>query len=157
MQESFFNSEQNLLNYPNWFLFEDTENAYQVLVNLIIPRSPLLAYEFGIVQFYGALDLHIDEFLLLTRESFGIPSSVPIAEMLDITSRQLFLTNGSDEAFPVVSTTMMGYYSEWSGYGSTRLDEPNQRKLEYYPISWKQVGYPGPSLGYHALRSYQFT
>jgi len=48
--------------------------------------------------------------------------------------------------------TMMGYYSEWSGYGSTRLADPNQRKLEYHPISWKQVGYPGPSLGYRAFR-----
>jgi len=47
---------------------------------------------------------------------------------------------------------MMGYYSEWSGYGSTRLEEPNQRKLEFFPLSWKQVGYPGPSLGYRALR-----
>ena len=48
--------------------------------------------------------------------------------------------------------TMMGYYSEWSGYGSTRLESPNQRKLEYHPLSWKQIGYPGPSLGYRALR-----
>lgn len=47
---------------------------------------------------------------------------------------------------------MMGYYSEWFGYGSTRLESPNQRKLEYFPLSWNQVGYPGPSLGYRALR-----
>jgi hypothetical protein len=48
--------------------------------------------------------------------------------------------------------TMMGYYSEWSGYGTTRLEEPNQRRLEFYPLSWKQIGYPGPSLGYPVLR-----
>lgn len=42
--------------------------------------------------------------------------------------------------------TMFGYYSEWSGYGSTRLCTPEARKLEYAPISWKQIGYPGPSL-----------
>jgi hypothetical protein len=48
--------------------------------------------------------------------------------------------------------TLMGYYSEWSGYGSTRLDSPNERILEYFPIGWKQVGYPGPSRGYRALR-----
>lgn len=48
--------------------------------------------------------------------------------------------------------TLMGYYSEWSGYGSTRLDSPNERVLEYIPIGWKQVEYPGPSLGYRALR-----
>lgn len=48
---------------------------------------------------------------------------------------------------------MMGYYSEWFGYGTTRLNAPDQRKLEFYPPSWKQVGYPGPSLGYRALRN----
>jgi hypothetical protein len=42
--------------------------------------------------------------------------------------------------------TMFGYYSEWSGYGSTRLLMPQARKLEYTPISWKQIGYPGPDL-----------
>lgn len=52
----------------------------------------------------------------------------------------------------LICLTMMGYYSEWYGYGSTRLEEPNQRKLEFFPLSWKQVGYPGPSLGYRALR-----
>lgn len=48
---------------------------------------------------------------------------------------------------------MMGYYSEWFGYGTTRLNTPDERKLEFYPLSWKQVGYPGPSLGYRALRN----
>jgi len=52
----------------------------------------------------------------------------------------------------LIRIAMMGYYSEWSGYGTTRLEEPNQRKLEFFPLSWKQVGYPGPSLGYRALR-----
>lgn len=47
--------------------------------------------------------------------------------------------------------TTLGYYSEWAGYGSTRLDTPTQRVLEYYPISWMQVGYPGPSLSYRAF------
>ena len=46
--------------------------------------------------------------------------------------------------------TMMGYYSEWFGYGSTRLMEPNQRVLEFSPSSWTQVGYPGPSFSYRA-------
>jgi len=46
--------------------------------------------------------------------------------------------------------TMMGYYSEWFGYGSTRLKEPNQRVLEFSPSSWTQVGYPGPSFSYRA-------
>lgn len=49
---------------------------------------------------------------------------------------------------------MSGYYSEWSGYGSTRMETPEKRKLEHFPAGWKQVGYPGPSKGYHAFRGY---
>jgi hypothetical protein len=56
----------------------------------------------------------------------------------------------------LIRFAMMGYYSEWAGYGSTRLYSPNERELENHPISWKQTGYPGPSLGYRALRTYQF-
>ncbi len=44
--------------------------------------------------------------------------------------------------------TLFGNYSEWSGYGSTRLNPPDQRILEYFPIGWRQVGYPGVSRGY---------
>lgn len=52
---------------------------------------------------------------------------------------------------------MMGYYSEWPGYGSTRLAPPEQRILEHYPVSWEQIGYPGPSLGYRVAKSYSYT
>jgi hypothetical protein len=48
----------------------------------------------------------------------------------------------------LVRFTMLGFYSEWFGYGSTRLEEPNQRILEFTPISWYQVSYPGKSLSY---------
>lgn len=44
----------------------------------------------------------------------------------------------------LVRYTMQGYYSEWYGYGSTRLKEPNQRVLEFKPLSWQQIAYPGP-------------
>lgn len=44
--------------------------------------------------------------------------------------------------------TLLGYYSEWYGYGSTRMNTPNQRFLQYFPPSWEQVEYPGPSLSY---------
>lgn len=46
--------------------------------------------------------------------------------------------------------TMLGYYSEWYGYGTTRLEQPNNRRLQFHPISWEQIGYPGPSLSYIA-------
>ena len=42
--------------------------------------------------------------------------------------------------------TLFGYYSEWSGYGSTRLLTPEDRILQYAPISWRQINYPGPAL-----------
>ncbi|WP_372632641.1 hypothetical protein [Cohnella sp.] len=53
--------------------------------------------------------------------------------------------------------TMFGNYSEWSAYGTTRLATPTQRRLEHFPISWRQVGYPGVSLGYRALLGFQLT
>jgi hypothetical protein len=46
--------------------------------------------------------------------------------------------------------TTLGYYSEWYGYGSTRLLPPDQRVFEFSPQSWEQVGYPGPSLSYRS-------
>ncbi len=46
----------------------------------------------------------------------------------------------------LIRYTLMGYYSEWYGYGSTRLMEPNQRVLEFKPLSWQQTSYPGPRI-----------
>ncbi|HEX3032722.1 MAG TPA: hypothetical protein VHS59_10845 [Bacillota bacterium] len=48
--------------------------------------------------------------------------------------------------------TAIGCYSEWPGYGETRLKNPDKRKLEQFPPAWTMVGYPGPAKGYHALR-----
>lgn len=48
----------------------------------------------------------------------------------------------------------IGYYTEWSGYGSSRMDTPEKRRFEHFPVGWEQVGYPGPSMGYHAFRGY---
>ncbi|MCL6605406.1 MAG: gluconate 2-dehydrogenase subunit 3 family protein [Paenibacillus sp.] len=53
--------------------------------------------------------------------------------------------------------TMFGYYSEWSAYGTTRLATPTERRLESFPLSWRQVGYPGVVPGYRALRGYLLT
>jgi hypothetical protein len=50
--------------------------------------------------------------------------------------------------------TMFGNYSEWSAYGTTRLNTPTQRRLEHFPVGWRQVGYPGVSSGYRAFRGY---
>ncbi|MFD2192625.1 hypothetical protein D8M05_05225 [Oceanobacillus bengalensis] len=47
---------------------------------------------------------------------------------------------------------MFGYYSEWPAYGTTRLYPPDDRRLEFFPWGWQQVGYPGVSLGYRDFR-----
>lgn len=56
-------------------------------------------------------------------------------------------------------TTAMGFYSEWPGYGTTRLLPPGLMNLEYVPPGWIQARYPGPSLGYRGLRDWpeEFT
>jgi len=181
------NPDNSIIISPIGSFSYQTLDTYKALVNAIIPRSPVLAYEYGMVQYYGALDLHIDEYVYIALNSLNVPLAQPTADMLNSTANfaslnpinQLYVLtlltqlqiNLSDLPMPfknnpslVISTTnslnrftMMGYYSEWAGYGSTRLAEPNQRRLEFYPVSWKQVGYPGPSLGYRALRAYNFT
>ena len=52
--------------------------------------------------------------------------------------------------------TLLGYYSEWTGYGSTRLDRPDFRCMEYFPIGWIQSNYPGPAFGYRNIRGFGF-
>lgn len=56
----------------------------------------------------------------------------------------------------ITSLTSFGYYSDWSAFDSTRLETPEKRIIEEFPAGWKEVGYPGPSKGYHALRGYLF-
>ncbi|WP_248929580.1 hypothetical protein [Paenibacillus hamazuiensis] len=50
--------------------------------------------------------------------------------------------------------TMFGYYSEWVGYGSTRLFPPDYRQLEFFPPGWGRIGYPGPAFGYRDFRGF---
>jgi hypothetical protein len=169
-----------------------------VIPHFVVTYYDLISYLLiNVVQYYGALDLHIDEYVILTLNSLGMPLAEPTAEMLDITTGSFIALNQYSQLYALtllnqlqinlshlpilsilsilpipfknnpqliilitnslVSFTMMGYYSEWSGYGSTRLADPNQRRLEYYPLSWKQIGYPGPSLGYRALRVFDFN
>src|SRR5699024_6838173 len=50
--------------------------------------------------------------------------------------------------------SMFGFYSEWPMYGSTRFFPPDDRRLEFFPLTWQQVGYPGVSLGYRDFRGF---
>ncbi|WP_034743651.1 hypothetical protein [Halalkalibacter wakoensis] len=47
-----------------------------------------------------------------------------------------------------------GNYSEWPAYGTTRNNPPQNRQLQYHPLGWSQVGYPGPSYGYRDFRGF---
>ncbi|GAB3804796.1 hypothetical protein [Virgibacillus kimchii] len=53
--------------------------------------------------------------------------------------------------------SVFGFYSEWPGYGLTRLYPPNDRQLEFFPPGWQQAGYPGVALGYRDFRGFLFT
>ncbi len=171
------------------------QNTYQALVDAIIPRTPALAQEYGRIQYYGALDQLVDQFLIYELDHYPVPMAIPTAEILNAaavlwrrdqgyfgpisfamlspierlsvlgmlrqetqTPEMISIVSGVDPGLwrTVISMldsyTLMGYYSEWFGYGTTRLYPPEERVLEFKPLSWLQVGYPGPSLGYRALR-----
>ncbi len=132
-------------------------DTFQTFADAVIPRSPGLAELYGRIQYYGASDLYTAEYLIMSLDSLSVPLAVPAAELLNKTADRY----GQEDILPVILSlnrlAMMGYYSEWPGYGNTRLESPNQRTLEYYPVSWEQIGYPGPSLGYRAARSYSYT
>ncbi|SHG14419.1 hypothetical protein [Ornithinibacillus halophilus] len=53
--------------------------------------------------------------------------------------------------------SMFGYYSEWPAYGTTRLNPPDYRRLEFFPPGWHQAGYPGVSFGYRDFRGLSFS
>lgn len=184
---------------------EETIKIFRYFVNAIIPRTPGLAYEFGYIQYFGAVDSHMEDYVIQILGDSYFPLTLETAEMLYLVTELLLAAdvyipgtppyysdswmidtvytpynqyfifniqhfNLSSLPHPfkdnpvlvissinsLVNSTIMGYYSEWSGYGTTRLDSPNQQILEYHPFSWEQVGYPGPSMGYHAFRNYSF-
>lgn len=52
---------------------------------------------------------------------------------------------------------MFGTFSEWSGYGTTRLAPPDFRRLKFFPPGWIQVGYSGHAEGYRDFRGFVLT
>jgi hypothetical protein len=116
------------------------------LVDAIIPRTPELAQLYGSVMYYGALDLLTDEYITMNLKYLMVPISELKADKQ--MGSEFFTTEGLAITSSLNRYTMMGFYSEWFGYGTTRLNPPNERKLEFDPISWEQIGYPGPSFSY---------
>lgn len=205
MNGTFHSPDNRKVKASNYITFQYTMETFKSLVDAIIPRTPGLAEEYGKIQYFGALNLHTDEYMILTLNYYSFLLAEPTAAMLDAAGEQLvfmgensrlldfarypgggtFAALAPEDRFRALTLldklrinlgdlqqpftdnpgfvltfsgilaryALMGYYSEWSGYGSTRLESPNNRKLEYFPLSWKQVEYPGPSLGYRALRN----
>jgi hypothetical protein len=50
--------------------------------------------------------------------------------------------------------TLFGFYSEWTGHGTTGQFTPEFRKVEYFPPGWVQSHYPGPSFAYRDFRGF---
>lgn len=183
------NNNQNMVEEH---VLKQTKETLSAFVDAIIPRSPALAKEYGEIQYYGGLDLLVDEYLLVTLNEVQPTLAEATAQMLNAAAHKLVsrienkkpLNNLSESgifaslapsdrllaiallkkyqydsshllypyeniSFNVVDNlvrlTLMGYYSEWFGYGTTRLMPPNNRELEFYPLSWDQIGYPGPT------------
>lgn len=127
----------------NQYSMMHIQNTYKAFVEMIIPQTPKLAEVYGEIQYYGAVDALIYEYLILNLYDLGgMAQVIAIAQLLDMDTWEDWPAINA-----LIRATMMGYYSEWFGYGSTRLNEPDQRTMEYQPFSWKQVGYPGPNRG----------
>lgn len=105
-----------------------------VATELIMHRSSQVFGSFTGQVTFGDLDLEerISVLYLLKQQELTFLNQMDNADKFIINT--------------LLQMTMMGYYSEWFGYGSTRLNPPGERVMEFQPISWKQVGYPGPSL-----------
>lgn len=86
--------------------------------------------------------------------------SILLLEQLEVNLANLpipFRNNPGAVLATISIITMLatsGYYSEWSGYGSSRLETPEEREMEQFPAIWRQIGYPGPSMGYHGYRGH---
>ncbi|PKG25606.1 hypothetical protein [Niallia nealsonii] len=50
--------------------------------------------------------------------------------------------------------TLFGFYSEWTGYGTTEQFSPEMRRVEYFPTGWILSHYPGPSFAYRDFRGF---
>lgn len=56
----------------------------------------------------------------------------------------------SNVIYSIGMASTIGYYSGWTGSCFTDMEDKPQK----IPLSWKEIGYPGRSRGYHALRGY---
>jgi hypothetical protein len=106
----------------------------------------------------------------ITEQLANTPTSV--GDLLDSIRDQLFASPAASDGFAdnvtdipgfikfqimgVNAFSQLGYYSEWSGYGDTKVNCPSNRKFNGVDNvqSFSQTKYPGPARGYAALRDY---
>lgn len=190
-----------MMDFQNDNSLQHTHATFKALVDAVVPRTPVLAEEYGQIQLYGAIDSRVNEYMIASLDNYYyISMAKRVAELLDVAAEQLTFINRNnkpldDSMFPeggtfaalapsdrilalnlleqlndtsdlpvpfqdgpgILHTILsilnrfitMGYYSEWSV--STHPEPSNQPKIEYFPLGWKQAGYPGPSLGYRTV------
>jgi len=80
-------------------------STYKALVDAIIPYTPQLAVEQGIIQAEGGLYAHIDEYLIWSLDHFffNVPLASPTAELLDIAANQLIAMGAVKESLNPVA------------------------------------------------------
>ncbi|AKL94680.1 hypothetical protein CACET_c12150 [Clostridium aceticum] len=109
------------------------------------PVTPDIIQEKGVFAALAPSDrfraISLLEELRLNLESLPIPFWNNSGVVLAITT-----------VLTLLST--FGHYSEWCAYDSTKLETAENRIIQEFPATWKEVGYPGPSKGYRALRGY---
>ncbi|WP_096200454.1 hypothetical protein [Bacillus sp. FJAT-45350] len=132
------------------------QQLYRCRVPLALPTAQML--DIGAARLINTNQLNVGLYASLSREDRI--HTLALLENLDV---DLFLLpnpyyNDGGLVKHIIDAlnrfAMFAYYSEWSAYGTTRLYPPQNRKLEHFPVSWSEVGYPGPSYGYRDFRGF---
>jgi hypothetical protein len=130
-------STAELLDLGATQLIETRQNAYPLNINGFPDGGPFS--KLSLVDRLRALTLI--ERLELNLENVSTPyqnNPVLIRSMIDVLNQ----------------LTLFGFYSEWTGYGTTGQFSPELRKLEYFPPGWFLSHYPGPSFAYRDFRGF---
>lgn len=81
MYGTFYDLDYRMINEGNYYLFLYTIETFKVLADAVIPRTPGFAEEYGKIQYFGALNLHTDEYMVMTLNHYYIPLAQPAAAM----------------------------------------------------------------------------
>lgn len=142
------------------------------------PAAPLFAIAFDLVALhFVATEGRVDDlqesafpaggvFTRLSRnDRLRALETVLEDDVVDTLSDSLSAILPAPEALTETVTSVhlaasFGYYSEWAGYGETKVAPPSQRRLAMgvdEVQSRQQTGYPGPAAGYADLRGFEVS